>query len=79
MNGSPIIGLPRVEAGYLLLDLLGLDGWEISIVASPLGVEVRATGFGDVVTGQGQSVPEVSLWVFETCRRISRSARACPA
>lgn len=79
MNGAHVLGLPRAEAGYLLLEMLGLDGWEISIISAPIGVQVKASGWGHDVDVDGPSVPDVSLLVFETCRRLRKATAACPA
>ncbi len=71
---SCVLGMERREAGWLLLDLLGVDDWAVTVEACDVGVRVTAEGWGSVVQAEGLSVADVSILVFEGARRARRAA-----
>jgi hypothetical protein len=70
---SSLLGTPRAEAPYHILDTLAAAGWWISIVADPKGIKVTATHSGStVVEVTGPELAEVTLLVAAACARKSR-------
>jgi hypothetical protein len=69
------IGQSRQGPGYLLLELLSLDGWAVDVVADPDrhgGVIVTASMFGRrSVVKHGGSVAEVAVDLVKEARNES--------
>lgn len=70
---SCVLGMPRAEAGWLLLELLEVDEWTVTVVPCDAGVRVTAHGYGAVVQAEGQSVADIAIVVFEAARGARRA------
>ena len=68
------LGQSRVGPGYLLLEMLSIDGWLINITASDQirgGIVVRATKFAHVpIEMHGSSVAEIAPDVVRAARGL---------
>ena len=72
---SSVLGTPRAEAPYLILDTLAAAGWSISIEGDPDGIKVKARRRRDLVEATGRDLAEVVLLVAAGC---ARKTHPCP-
>ena len=71
---SHVIGLPRGAAGFYVLEMLGLAGWQVTVTGNGSGgSRVRATLGEAKVEREGPSVADVALEVFEEARAKTRA------
>lgn len=59
-------------AGYLLLQLLSLQGWQTFVQAAPTGVRVTARTDARTISRVGASVAEIAVDLFKACSSIDQ-------
>ncbi|HVM68875.1 MAG TPA: hypothetical protein VM204_03455 [Gaiellaceae bacterium] len=73
---SAVTGLERGADGFYVLEMLGLAGWSVSVVAAgDGGSRVVATKGEHRVERAGATVADIALEVFEQARSLVSGRR----